>query len=170
MQTRLKQRTWELAKHPPWKKPVGVKWVFKMKTETEGSLDKFQARLVAKGFTHIEGENFFKIFAPVSYYTTARMVLIVAVVKKYAIILAFLYGDIHAQIYMRQQEGYHDGTSRVCKLVKALYGLKQSPRMWYHKPPKIIEKHQFKRSIHDDALFISHKTPYGAWCMLTIYS
>ena len=61
-------------------------------------------------------------------------------------------------MYMKQQEGYHDGTSRVCELVKALYGLKQSPRMWYHKLSEILEKHQFMRSIHDEALFISHKS------------
>ena len=102
------------------------------------------------------------------------MLLAVAAVRKHAIIQqdvknAFLYGDIDADIYMKQPEGYHDGTSRVCKLVKALYGLKQSPRMWYHKFSEILEKHQFKRSIHDEALFISHKHPDNpVWCLIYI--
>ena len=78
-----------------------------MKTNADGSLDKFKARLVAKGFTQVEGEDFFQIFAPVSDHTTARMLPAVAAVRKYAIIQlyvknAFLYGDIDAQIYMRQ--------------------------------------------------------------------
>ena len=96
------------------------------------------------------------------------MLLAVAAVRKHAIIQmdvknAFLYGDIDAQIYMKQPEGYHDGTSRVCKLVKALYGLKQSPRMWYHKFSEILEKH------HDEALLISHKSPdKPVWCLIYV--
>ena len=77
MQTLLERGTWELTELPPGKKPVGVKWVFKIKTNAHGSLDKFKACLVAKGFTQIEGEDFFQIFAPVSDYTTARMLLAV---------------------------------------------------------------------------------------------
>ena len=70
---------------------------------------------------------------------------------------------------MKQPEGYHDGTSRVCKLVKALYGLKQSPRMWYHKLSEIIRKHQFKMSIHDEALFIRDKSPNNpVWCLIYV--
>ena len=174
MQTLLERGTWELTELPPGKKPVGVKWVFKIKTNANGSLDKFKARLVAKGFTQIEGEDFYQIFAPVSDYTTARMLLAVAAVRKYAIIQldvknAFLYGDIDANIYMKQPDGYHDGTTKVCKLVKALYGLKQSPRMWYHKLSEILEKHQFKKSMHDEALFVSHKAPENpVWCLIYV--
>ena len=174
MHTLMERGTWELTELPAGKKPVGVKWVFKVKTNADGSLDKFKARLVAKGFTQIEGEDFYQIFAPVSDYTTARMLLAVAAVRKHAIIQldvknAFLYGDIDAQIYMKQPEGYHDGTSRVCKLVKALYGLKQSPRMWYHKLSEILRKHQFRMSIHDEALFISDKSPENpVWCLIYV--
>jgi hypothetical protein len=174
MQTLLERGTWELTQLPPGKKPVGVKWVFKVKTNSDGSLEKFKARLVAKGFTQIEGEDFFQIFAPVSDYTTARMLLAVAAVRKYALVQldvknAFLYVDIDAQIYMKQPEGYHDGTTRVCKLVKALYGLKQSPRMWYHKLSDILEKHQFRKSIHDEALFICNQEPdKPVWCLVYV--
>ena len=114
------------------KKLVGVKWVFNVKTNADGSIDKFKALLVAKGFTQIHGEDFYQIIAPMSDYTTARMLLAITAVRKHAIIQldvknAFLYGDIDAQIYMKQPEGNRDGTYIVCKLVKALYGLKQSP-------------------------------------------
>ena len=123
-----------------------MKWVFKVKTDANGSFDKFKARLVAKGFTRILAEDFFQIFAPMSDYTTSRMLLSVAAVRKHTIIQldvknTFMYGDIDAQIYMKQPKGYHDGTSKVCNLVKALYGLKQSPHMWYHKLFEILEKH-----------------------------
>ena len=172
--TLLERGTWELTELPPGKKPVGVKWVFKVKTKVDGSLDKFKARLVAKGFTQIAGEDFYEIFAPVSDYTTARMLLAVAAVKRYAITQldvknAFLYGEIDANIYMKQPDGYHDGTTKVCKLVKALYGLKQSPRMWYYKLSAILEKNHFVRSIHDEALFINRKQPdKPVWCLIYV--
>ena len=73
MQTLLERGTWELTQLRPGKKPVGVKWVFKIKTNSDRSREKFKARLVAKGFTQIEGEDFHQIFTPVSDYTTARM-------------------------------------------------------------------------------------------------
>ena len=108
--------TWVLEELPPGKKPVGVKWVLKVKTQADGSLDKFKARLVAKGFTQIEGQDFTVTFAPVSDYTTARMFLAICAVKKFHLLQldvknAFLYGDMDAHVYMKQPEGYSDGTN-----------------------------------------------------------
>ena len=68
------------------KLPTSKKWVFKVKTNADGSLDKFKALLVAKGFTQIEGEDFYKIFTPVSDKTAYRMLLTIATVWKHAII------------------------------------------------------------------------------------
>ena len=53
IQTLLERGTWELTELPPGEKTVGVKWVFKIKTNVDGSLDKFKTRLIAKGFTQI---------------------------------------------------------------------------------------------------------------------
>ena len=61
MHTLMERGTWELIQLSAGKKPVGVKWVFKVKTNADGSLDKFKARLVAKGLTQIEGEDFYQI-------------------------------------------------------------------------------------------------------------
>ena len=119
IETLVERGTWELTELPKGKKPVGVKWVLKVKTNADGSLDKFKARLVAKGFTQIEGHDFYSTFAPVSDFTTARMFLSIAAVKKMHLVQldvknAFLYGDVDADVYMKQPEGYHDVTHRVC--------------------------------------------------------
>ena len=125
MHTLMERSNEELTELPARKKLVGVKWVFKVKTNADGNLDKFKARLVAKGFTQIKGEDFHQIFAPVSDFTIARMLLAVVAVKKHSIIQidvknAFLHGDMDAQKHMKQPKGYHDGTPRVCIHVRAL--------------------------------------------------
>ena len=88
------------------------------------------------------------------------MLLAVSIVKKYAIMWmevknSCIYGYIDDQIYMIQLAFTMLEPEECVNLKKALYGLKQSPHMWYLKLFAILEKHQFKRSNHDESLFIS---------------
>ena len=127
IETLVQRDTWELTQLSKGKKPVGVKLVLKVKTNADGSLDKFKARLVAKGFTQIEGRDFYSTFAHLSDFTTARMFLSITAVKRMHLVQldlknAFLYGNVDADIYMKQPEGYQDGTHRVCNLIKSQYG------------------------------------------------
>ena len=170
METLTERGTWELVELPAHHRPVGVKWVFKIKTNADGSLEKFKARLVAKGFSQVYLTDYRETFAPVSDYTTARLLLAIAAVKRYALVQldiknAFLYGDMDTIVYMKQPDGYNDGTDRVCKLVKSLYGLKQSPRMWYQRLSSALVKMGFTKSIHDEALFISDAP---VWCLIYV--
>ena len=58
---------------------------------------------------------------------------------------AFLHGDLHEEIYMKQPEGYITDPSLVCKLKKSLYGLKQAPREWYSKMDAFLLSQNFQR-------------------------
>lgn len=58
--------TWELVECPPGKKPVGCHWIYAGKYKADGSIECFEARLVAKGYTQIYGINYTKTFAPVA--------------------------------------------------------------------------------------------------------
>ena len=164
--------TWQLEELPKGQRLVGVKWIFKIKTQADGSLDKFKARLVARGFSQIEGKDFFKTFAPVTDYTTARIFLAITAVNKLALVQldvknAFLYGAMDADVYMKQPDGYTDGTYKVCKLIKSLYGLKQSPRMWYLKLEEALNKQLFSKSTSDEALFIK-KEGGAVYCLVYV--
>ena len=75
MQTLQERGTWVLEELPEGKKAIGVKWVLRIKTNNDGTIDKFKARLVAKGFSQIPGENFKNTYAPVSQFTTLRVIL-----------------------------------------------------------------------------------------------
>ncbi|KAH9647867.1 retrovirus-related pol polyprotein from transposon RE1 [Citrus sinensis] len=132
--------TWTLVPRTEHHKLVGNKWVFRVKSNTDGSVAKYKARLVAKGFQQIEGVNYFETFSPVVKAATVRVVLSLAVMNQWQIRQvdvnnAFLNGDLIEEVYMSQPEGFIDSKrpNFVCKLHKALYGLKQAPRAWFDK-------------------------------------
>ncbi|PKI57121.1 hypothetical protein CRG98_022485 [Punica granatum] len=103
--------------------------------KADGSIDKYKARLVIKGYKQKEGLNYFDTYSPVTRINSIRMILAVATLRNLEVHqmdvkTAFLNGDLDEEIYMEQPEGFvAPGKERkVCKLVKSLYGLKQVPK------------------------------------------
>ncbi len=130
-----KMGTWELVDLPEGRHPVGNKWVFLRKFTKTGELEKYKARLVAKGYSQIPGMDFYETFAPVIRMETIRLMLALAVtfdteITQMDVKGAYLNGHLEEEVYMRQPDGYQDGTGKVCRLIKTLYGLKQAGREW----------------------------------------
>lgn len=117
------------------KRVIGCKWVYKKKPGIPGVEDpRFKSRLVAKGYSQVEGVDYNEVFAPVVKHVSIRLILSL-VVKEYLHLMqldmktAFLNGTLEEEIYMEQPEGYEvKGKDMVCLLKKSFYGLKQSPR------------------------------------------
>jgi hypothetical protein len=114
---------------------VGCKWVFKKKLRPYGTIDKYKVRLVAKGYTQKEDEDFFDTYSHVARLTTIRVLLSLAasyglLVHQMDVKTIFLNGELEEEIYMTQPDGFivKGQEDNMCKLVKSLYGLKQAPK------------------------------------------
>ncbi|BBH04952.1 P-loop containing nucleoside triphosphate hydrolases superfamily protein, partial [Prunus dulcis] len=136
----LKNHTWSLVPSSPSHNLVGCKWVFPIKRHSDGSIQRYKARLVVKGFHQRSGIDYTETFSPVVKPATIRTVLSFAVscglsLCQLDIKNAFLHGFLQEDVYMAQPPGFIDLTrpSYVCKLHKALYGLKQAPCAWFHQ-------------------------------------
>ena len=67
-----KTRTWDLVDLPFGKSAISYKWVYKIKTRSDGTVDRYKARLVAKGFTQEYGIDYEETFASMARLSSVR--------------------------------------------------------------------------------------------------
>ena len=159
MESLRKNETWSLVKLPRGRNVVSSKWVFKSKTNPDGSLNRRKARLVARGFSQTAGVDYFETFAPVVRYESVRCVLSLAAahdmdIRQFDVKTAFLNGTLDETVFMEQPEGFEDGTDRVCKLNRSLYGLKQSPCNWNARFNEFLAAEDFVATAEDTCVFV----------------
>lgn len=157
---------------PSNRKVISCKWVLKLKHKANGEVDKYKARLVARGFTQEKGFDYNETYSPTAKFTTFRVLMAIAVHSDYHIHhmdvkCAFLNGQLNEEIYMQQPEGFEDGTNRVCKLQKSIYGLKQASRMWNERFHQFMIKIGFKRCSSDHCLYT--RIGNGTVCYILLY-
>ena len=121
-----------------------------------GLVIRNKARLVAQGFTQVEGLDFGETFAPVARLEAIRILLAYAahhniMLYQMDVKSAFLNGKLSELIYVEQPPDFENlkKPNHVFKLHKALYGLKQAPRAWYDT----LKDFLFKMSLVDTTLF-----------------
>lgn len=149
---------------PVGHKAIGAKWVFKKKTNPQGQVVRFKARLVAQGYAQTKGIDYNETFASVAKFSSIRTLFALASSRNMDLIqldvkTAFLHGVIEEDVYIRQIEGFIDKNNpdHVLKLKKSLYGLKQAPRAWYERLAKILSEANFIRSNADFSVFVKQE-------------
>lgn len=157
-----KNKTWTIIPTPPNCKPIGNKWVFKIKKCPTDTSIRFKARLCAKGFSQKVGTDFGEIFSPLVRYDSIRVLLAIAAhedleIGQFDIKTAFLYGKLEEDIYMQIPEGIEaDRNGMVCKLNRSLYGLKQAARCWNQRFSHVLKEFNLKPSDADQCVFYGH--------------
>ena len=163
--------TWEVVPCPAQVKAIGCKWVYSIKLRSNGTLDRYKARLVALGNRQEYWVDYEETFAPVAKMTTVRLVLSVVASQGWSLHQmdvknVFLHGDLKEEIYMTIPPGLSSSSSSdVCKLKQSLYGLKQAPQAWFDKFRSTLLQFSFKQSAYDSSLFF-YKTSLGIVLLL----
>jgi hypothetical protein len=155
--------TWSTFSRPEGKNIVGSKWVYRIKRKSDNTVDKYKARLVARGFTQIYGVDYFDTYSPVAKMASFRTILAIAArndwdIESFDFNGAYLNGTLSEdeEIYMQEPPGYEtQGEHSVKRLHKSLYGLKQAGRKWYEALSRALADLGFRASTADPGVFLT---------------
>ena len=171
----LDNKTWELVPRPPNVNVIRSMWIFRHKYKSDGSFERYKARLVGDGNTQQQGVDCDETFSLVVKPATITAILSIALSKSWPIHQmdvknAFLHGHLNETVYVHQPMGFRDKQypNHVCLLKKSLYGLKQAPRTWYQRFTDFVATIGFSHSKSDHSLFI-YKTGINDVAYILLY-
>lgn len=107
-QSIMKNDVWDVVPRPQGKSMVTSKWIYKIKHEGDGSIEKYKARFMAHGFSQKEGIDYEETFAPVARYTSISAIMAIAAkmgwkLHQMDVKTAFLNGVVEEEVYVEQQ-------------------------------------------------------------------
>ena len=157
------------------KNVVDYKWLFRIKHKPNGTIDRYKAKLVAKGFTQRPELDYHSTFSPVIKPTTVLLVLSIVIQKLWPIHQldvnnAFLQGHLEEEVFMHQRPGFEhlNLPTHICKLKKAIYGIKQAPRAWYNELKNYLVSMGFYKSQSNTSLFIMHNFGFTVYVLIYV--
>ena len=157
---------------PKERKAVSSKLVFRVKRNADGSIERFKARLVARGYSQVPGMDFDETFAPVVKLTSIRILCALTLLLKLHlhhldVDTAFLNGILQEEIYMRLPQGIGLNSGKFVRLLRSIYGLKQASRVWNELLDTELGKLGFKRITADYCIYVYRKGK--EICFLALY-
>ena len=146
-----------------------------MKYKADGSIERYKARLVTKGYTQTYGIDYIEAFSLVAKINTVRVLLSLVVnldwiLQQFDVKNVFLHGELSKEVYMDLPPGClvsKKESQNMCRLKKSLYGLKQSPRAWFGRFTKSTGAIGYCQSNSNHTLFL--KKHHGKITTLIVY-
>lgn len=154
--------TFEVVNKPDAKVELTAKWVLNIKRNADGDIERYKARLVARGFKQKYGIDYHETYAPVAKMDSVRVLLAVAVnkgfqIQQFDISTAFLHGVLEEEIYIQAPECIKVKSNQCLRLKKALYGLKQAPKAWNKCFDQKLRLLNFKPLLSDPCIYFNEK-------------
>eukprot|EP00253_Pinus_taeda_P016385 PITA_16385 len=156
----VRNSVWDVVPRSEDKSVVSSRWLYKVKQAADGSVEKHNARFVARGFSQVEGIDYDETFAPVARYSSIRSMLALLAqmgwnIHQMDVYTTFLNGKIEEEVYIEQPKRFEtfDRESHVCRLKRALYRLKQAPCALYTRIDNYFTGLGFTKSEADADLY-----------------
>lgn len=151
--------TWTLVDRRPGMKVIKSKWVYRIKRDENGEIQRYKARLVAVGASQVQGIDYHETYSPVVKLTSLRLLLALAneenmAIRQLDVKTAYLHGVLEEEVFMEQPPSGNIKPDKVCKLQKSIYGLKQSGRTWYQTLDNTLKDLGYKRLETDRCVYI----------------
>lgn len=168
----IEAKTYELipaSSAQPGTKVATPIWSFRVKFD-----GTFKARLCFPGHRQQYGVDYFDTESPVAKFATFRMLMVIVTnlgekIFHFDIPNAFLNGEIHETVYMKQPPGFADERfpNHVCILRRALYGLKQASLAWYLRLDDVLTSIGLKKHFAEPCLY--YLIDGDEWAFVLIY-
>jgi len=170
----IENGTWDLVPLPQGKEPIGSRWVYKVKQRADGSVERYKARFVAKGFSQHHGVDYDETFSPVFKLASLRTILSIGAtldleMEQMDVKTAFLNGEIDTEVYVEQPQGFERGDKLYCRLNKGLYGLKQAARIWNKKITKHLLEQSFRQCTSDPCIYVRYSDKLEDFAMIGVW-
>ena len=163
----VKNDVWELAPRPENVHVIDTKWIFKNKIDEDGEIIRNKSRLMAQGYTQVEGVYFDESFIHVARLESIRILMSIACTMNFKLYqmdvkCAFLNEYLNEEVFVEQPKGFEDPhfSDHVLRLKKALYGLKQASGARYDRLANYLLDRGFKRGYANRTLFVKNDEDY----------
>ena len=168
------KNTWEEVPREQAGKVVKTKWIFKRKMHSDGKIDKFKARFVAKGFTQTQGLDVNETYASIMRHSSWRVLVALAMAGGFKILhwdikTAFLNAELKEEVYIEPPKYFEKRSNVVYKLKKGLYGLQQAPREWQLELHNHLRKENFNQGRADKSVFTLATPKFGFTAAIGIW-
>jgi Reverse transcriptase (RNA-dependent DNA polymerase) len=166
--------TWDVVPRAPAEARLfPSKFVLKIKRTSDGTIERYKARIVLLGHLQRENIDYFETYAPVVDFTAVRIALVVASstnmsIHRLDVKCEFLNGELEEEIYMRLPDSYATSDGSVCKLKCSIYGLRQAPRVWHAKLAADLATLGYKPFQHSESIFSRDKNKVKVFLLIYV--